>query len=418
MDAYEKIEKLGQGGQGKVYKVRRKKDKGVFVLKMINCTDQAFLKHAQIEINVMKETRHKHIVHMVDSFSYKSANHLYICIVMEYCEKGDLYQIFRKAQKGQLKPFSERTLVRWICQIASALQYLHDRDLWHRDIKSANIFFDKNNTLKLGDFGLSATYSINGHATVVGTPYYYAPEVMLRQKYTNKVDIWNLGVVILELLTLKNQPINAEVLNNRADVVGDVMRTCAQKGFSKKFGLVLCSMLSRDESNRPSAREIIQQLSDDDAFLLGQSCNSPKVRDMLRNHINSLPLFNQGTGSGGTTGTTTATHTTRPTTRPTTTAGYQPRKAVTPPPKKTTSPPPVDYTKTHKPTANLYHGPTPTHYVPTNPMPAPKPLNQNFPHMHHIPTTTHAPLQHRDPTLGLGVPPHHRFNIGTANHKP
>ena len=305
MERYEKVEKLGQGGQGKVYKVRRKTDGGIFVLKTIKCGDNSCLRRAQTEVDIMKGVNHRHIIRLEESFEYRGAKDLYLCIVMDYCPGGDLYQLFRKVKKGQLKPFSEATLVKWITQIASALQYLHERDMWHRDVKTGNIFFDANGNLKLGDFGLSATYNIKGHNTVVGTPYYYAPEVMLGEKYTNKVDIWNLGVCVLELVSLRMQPINAEVLNDKEGCTialgtktsSRIMKETIDRGFSKKFGILLCSMLSRHAADRPAAREILQLLcyGKQSELFSGETSNTAAC-DALKAHLNSLPLF-QGQNS-------------------------------------------------------------------------------------------------------------------------
>eukprot|EP00754_Rhynchopus_humris_P034314 Rhum_TRINITY_DN15630_c0_g1::Rhum_TRINITY_DN15630_c0_g1_i1::g.161724::m.161724/K08857/NEK1_4_5; NIMA (never in mitosis gene a)-related kinase 1/4/5 len=302
MDKYEKLEKLGQGGQGKVYKVRRRRDDKLFVLKTIKCADDVYLKRAQVEVDVMQGVNHRHVVRLEESFEYKGSNSLYLCIVMEYCPGSDLYQLFRKAKKGLIPAFTEAEQTRWICQIASALQHLHERDLWHRDIKSGNIMFDSSGDLKLGDFGLSATYNIKGHNTVVGTPYYYAPEVMLGERYSNKVDIWNLGVTVLELLTLKMQPINAEILHDKSGagvMLGSktarkIASIVAEKGYSSKFGVLLCGMLSRRADDRPSAREILQQLATDGSggteHLLSGEKGSGACAD-LRARLSSLPLF-------------------------------------------------------------------------------------------------------------------------------
>eukprot|EP00659_Diplonema_papillatum_P014534 gene14534-22244_t len=314
MNAYEKIEKLGEGGQGKVYKVRRKHDGEVVVLKMINCTDNAFLKHAETEITVMKGLEHPHIVKMLESFTYKGTRHSYICIIMEYCNGGDLFQKFCKVKKERGR-FDEQAIFDWISQISSALQYLHLKDLWHRDVKAANILFTDNGKLKLGDFGLSATYNSKGHNTVVGTPYYFAPEVMLHEKYTNKVDIWNVGVVVLELITLKQQPINVEVLCDQNNVKEKVMKLVTDRGYSRKLGMLVSSMLAKDAQERPSAREVLQQLcgsrrhsgqddsdtsasngsnkgaagQQDDHLLMGENPRDAQTKE-LRQRLAALPL--------------------------------------------------------------------------------------------------------------------------------
>lgn len=87
-----------------------------------------------------------------------------------------------------------------------SLEYIHGRKVIHRDLKTQNIFLTGNNTVKLGDFGISKVLeNTNGLAmTVVGTPYYMSPEVCQNQPYTYKSDVWALGCVLYELCTLKH----------------------------------------------------------------------------------------------------------------------------------------------------------------------------------------------------------------------
>lgn len=135
---------------------------------------------------------------------------------MEYCEGkqmriliynivGDLsFHIKRKSQKGER--FTETEIFNWFVQICLSLEYVHGRKVLHRDIKASNIFLTGNNTVKLGDFGISKVLeNTNGCAmTVVGTPYYMSPEVCQNHPYTYKSDVWALGCVLYELCTLKH----------------------------------------------------------------------------------------------------------------------------------------------------------------------------------------------------------------------
>lgn len=93
---------------------------------------------------------------------------------------------------------------KYFIQIIFGLKYLHYNNIIHRDIKCSNIFLDQYDNIKIGDFGTSKilTEYLNYGQTQIGTPYYMAPEIFKRIRYTNKVDIWSLGIVLYELITL------------------------------------------------------------------------------------------------------------------------------------------------------------------------------------------------------------------------
>lgn len=118
---------------------------------------------------------------------------------------GDLaFHIKRKEQKkGEM--FTEEEIFNWFVQTCMALEYMHARKVIHRDIKTQNIFLTGSNTVKIGDFGISKVLESTGQQamTVVGTPYYMAPEACKSEPYTSKSDVWSLGCVLFELCTLK-----------------------------------------------------------------------------------------------------------------------------------------------------------------------------------------------------------------------
>jgi NIMA (never in mitosis gene a)-related kinase len=102
----------------------------------------------------------------------------------------------------------------WICiiQMAKALSTLHEKKIFHRDIKSANVFLNRNGNPKLGDLNVSKVAKKGLLYTQTGTPYYASPEVWKDQPYDSKSDIWSLGCVIYEMTTLK-PPFRASDMN-------------------------------------------------------------------------------------------------------------------------------------------------------------------------------------------------------------
>lgn len=108
------------------------------------------------------------------------------------------------SKKNQKQFFDENQILDWFTQICLAMKHVHDRKILHRDIKGQNIFITKNNTLKLGDFGIARVLNktMDKARTVVGTPYYLSPEIIENKPYSFKSDIWSMGVLLYELCAL------------------------------------------------------------------------------------------------------------------------------------------------------------------------------------------------------------------------
>lgn len=214
-----------------------------------------------------------------------------VCLVMELCRNGDMQGLVRESRQQWMEtghhPITEAQALSWLEQGAAALQFIHDKGFLHRDLKPTNIFFDEYKDIKIGDFGLAATVGL-GRNSAVGTPYYLAPERMLQQRYDGKVDVWGLGVVLLELLTLREQPINSMVLENPKAVDVVVQQIITMK-FSSKLAELVRSMLQRQPQDRPEPMTVLQRLASittssphpgmSASLFAGMSC--PKVPDAL-----------------------------------------------------------------------------------------------------------------------------------------
>eukprot|EP01064_Diplonema_japonicum_P011500 TRINITY_DN1890_c0_g1_i3.p1 TRINITY_DN1890_c0_g1~~TRINITY_DN1890_c0_g1_i3.p1 ORF type:complete len:312 (+),score=68.75 TRINITY_DN1890_c0_g1_i3:59-994(+) len=260
MDKYERVAKLGEGGQGKVYKVRSKTSGRELVCKMILCVDQETVELATKEAEVMGWLKHQNIIQYEGTFLHQGKAGLYLCLIMEYCSRGDLHTKMRE-YKHNKEVFKEKQAIRYLRQILTALEFMHKSGFCHRDIKAANILFDSNGSLKVGDFGLSTLMSPMGQQTVVGTPFYFAPEIMLQRKYTTKVDMWNLGVVFLELCTLRQRPANVEVLHNESSVLEDIHKEVVRHGYSRSLATIITQLLRRRPQDRPSSSDVLKQVN-------------------------------------------------------------------------------------------------------------------------------------------------------------
>ena len=129
---------------------------------------------------------------------------------MEYCENGDMAQLIKKC-RAEKDFVAEDVIWKIFMQVLLALNECHtpreDKQhvILHRDLKPGNLFFDKNNNVKLGDFGLCRILSAESQYahTNVGTPYYMSPEQIKESNYDAKTDIWSLGCVLYEIVSLR-----------------------------------------------------------------------------------------------------------------------------------------------------------------------------------------------------------------------
>eukprot|EP00668_Euglena_longa_P001881 GGOE01002202.1.p1 GENE.GGOE01002202.1~~GGOE01002202.1.p1 ORF type:complete len:804 (-),score=250.55 GGOE01002202.1:507-2879(-) len=259
MEEYEKLYRIGSGGQGKILRVRHRKTGVQSACKMILCKDNYEMNFALREIKMLMDLRHEHIIGYKDFFIHKDRyDDLHVCLVMELCEQGDVSKRIRDAKRRHLR-FDEARLVKWATQLGSALEYIHGQDILHRDLKPTNVFFTGEDDVKIGDFGLSTAITATGRRTVVGTPYYFAPELMLQQKYDSKVDMWGLGIVLMELCTLRERPINGQVLNNPR-VVNELEEELLQQHYSPELAALVKALLDREPECRPSAPDVLRHL--------------------------------------------------------------------------------------------------------------------------------------------------------------
>ena len=193
LDNFNIGKKLGHGSFGDIYlcKEKNNQDKySYFALKCIffkQSTEQQIVR----EIENLSNLKHPNITELFGMFFEYDR----IYMILEYCEFGDLFEIIQN--NG---PLSEQQMSRYTSDIAKALQFCNEKNVYHRDIKPENILIGKGNVAKLCDFGFSI-YIAEGMLALrkssYGTTDYVAPEV-LNNKYDGRIDIWSFGTVIYE----------------------------------------------------------------------------------------------------------------------------------------------------------------------------------------------------------------------------
>ncbi|CCE89604.1 mitogen-activated protein kinase kinase kinase kinase STE20 TDEL_0A02720 [Torulaspora delbrueckii] len=189
---YLNLTKIGQGASGGVYTAYEVGTNASVAIKQMNLEKQPKKELIINEILVMKGSKHQNIVNFIDSYVLKGD----LWVVMEYMEGGSLTDVVTHCilTEAQIGAVCRETL--------RGLQFLHSKGVIHRDIKSDNILLSMNGEIKLTDFGFCAQINeINlKRTTMVGTPYWMAPEVVSRKEYGPKVDIWSLGIMIIEMI--------------------------------------------------------------------------------------------------------------------------------------------------------------------------------------------------------------------------
>ncbi|KAM8799618.1 serine/threonine-protein kinase Nek4 [Eudromia elegans] len=176
---------------------------------------------------------------------------------MGFCEGGDLYHKL-KEQKGKLLP--EHQVVEWFVQIAMALQYLHDKHILHRDLKTQNVFLTRTNIIKVGDLGIARVLEnqYDMASTLIGTPYYMSPELFSNKPYNYKSDVWALGCCVYEMATLKHA-FNAKDMNSLVYRIIEGKLPPMPKDYSPQLVEIIRTMLSKKPEERPSVKSILRQ---------------------------------------------------------------------------------------------------------------------------------------------------------------
>ena len=199
MNNFEIIDKLGDGAYSIVYKVKRKQDNNIYALKKVKLTglSEKEKQNALNEVRILASVKSNFVISYKEAFIDEEDSSL--CLVMEYADKGDLYQKISQFKKiGCL--IEEIDIWRIFIQMTKGLKALHDLKILHRDLKSANIFLFSDGSAKIGDLNVSKVVYKGLGYTQTGTPYYASPEVWKDQPYDSKSDIWSLGCVTLEIM--------------------------------------------------------------------------------------------------------------------------------------------------------------------------------------------------------------------------
>lgn len=193
------LQTIGKGAFAEVYKCQHQPTKGIVAIKMVirsEVIEQA--QQIEKEIHVLKQLNHNNIVRMLDS--QKTQKHYYL--IFEYCQHGDFEHFINHYYGGKVPEYDAQ---KYIQQIIEGIKEMKTKKIVHRDLKLANILVNKDFELKIADFGLAQFLKSDDFLlkTMAGTPLNMDPLILEKKPYSEKCDIWSLGVIFYQILVGK-----------------------------------------------------------------------------------------------------------------------------------------------------------------------------------------------------------------------
>jgi len=258
MNNYESISIIGRGAHGVCHLCRRIGDtlRQKVVIKKIAIDGVSTAEESAImgEVKLLQVLQHPNIIGYYEYFLESGS----LCIVMQYAEGGTMAQMLveQKEKLGMTLPHMK--VIDYFTQIVIALNYMHSKQVLHRDLKTQNILLNRRRTIcKLSDFGISKQLNTRSQAsTLIGTPSYLSPEICEGRAYNHKSDIWSLGCILYELVALRRAfdgqnvgHLVIKITTGKFEPLGDEV--------SRPLKVMVAQLLHLNENRRPDLKDIL-----------------------------------------------------------------------------------------------------------------------------------------------------------------
>eukprot|EP01104_Vermistella_antarctica_P018914 TRINITY_DN7186_c0_g1_i1.p1 TRINITY_DN7186_c0_g1~~TRINITY_DN7186_c0_g1_i1.p1 ORF type:complete len:530 (+),score=61.92 TRINITY_DN7186_c0_g1_i1:282-1871(+) len=252
-EIYSSLKKIGQGAFGEVYQAVDTRTGEEVAVKKMGVTPKN-MRHLMTEIHIQKNSSHPNIVHYVDGYFVGDQ----LWVVLEFMHHGALTAVLEQFPAVQLT----EPQMAYVCyESLKALSYIHSFHRLHRDIKSDNVLIGRDGKIKIADFGFATqlTQERSKRTTVIGTPYWMAPELIEGKDYDDKVDIWSLGIMVREMI--EGEPPYLDLPSAKAlflIITTGLPPLKTPNAYSEEMRDFLRLTLIRDPNQRPRAIELLQ----------------------------------------------------------------------------------------------------------------------------------------------------------------
>jgi len=252
LNNFEILQKLGNEEKSSIFKVKRKKDGLIYILKTVKSQslDKSEKQSKINEIKIVSSLSHPNIIEFKEAFFDKFSKS--INIIFEYPHNGNLSNKINYAIKNRM--YMEESII-WdvLTQILNGVNYLHKKGIIHRNLKSKNILMNNQRLVKISDFEASCVVVGNNKMIIgqVGTPFYTAPEIWEEEPYNYKCDIWSIGCIIYEMASL-TLPFKGDNINSLYENIMSKKIKPIPDFYSEDLKKIINYMLIYDPSKRLS----------------------------------------------------------------------------------------------------------------------------------------------------------------------